>query len=67
MNKCYQLQTSLANDMVQQKHKFAPQNSITSEKLKFQPIIAQTGTHTYNAAQVIAEYLKLLADENSNM
>ena len=48
-------------------HKFAPQNSITSEKLKFQPIIAQTGTHTYNAAQVIAEYLKLLADENCNM
>ena len=37
---------------------------ITTEKLKFRPIIAQTGTYTYNAAQVIAEYLKPHVDEN---
>ena len=37
---------------------------ITIEKFKFRPIIAQTGTYTYNAAQVIAEYLKPLVDES---
>ena len=33
-------------------------------ELKFWPIIPQTGTYTYNAVQVIAEYLKPLVDEN---
>ena len=37
---------------------------ITTEKLKFRPIIAQTGTCTYNTNQVIAEYLKPLIDKN---
>ena len=30
------------------------------EKLKFRPIIDQTGTYSYNAAQVISQYLKPL-------
>ena len=37
---------------------------ITTGKLKFRPIIAQTGTCTYNTNQVIAEYLKPLIDKN---
>ena len=45
-------------------HKFASPDIITTEKLKFRPIIAQTGTCTYNAAQVIAEDLKPFIDEN---
>ena len=45
-------------------HKFSLPDIITTEKLKFRPIIAQTGTYTYNASQVIAEYLKPLVDEN---
>ena len=35
--------------------------------MKFRPIIAQTGTYTYNAAQVIASYLKPLTEENPNI
>ena len=46
-------------------HKFAFPDIITTEKSKFPSIIAQTGTYTYNAAQVIVEYLKPLVDENS--
>ena len=43
--------------MVQQKRIiFASPDIITAKKLKFRPIIAQTGTYTYNADQVIAEY-----------
>ena len=34
--------------------KFASPDIITTQKLKFQPIITQTGTYTYNAAQVTA-------------
>ena len=45
-------------------HKFALPDKILITKLKFRPIIAQTGSYTYNAAQVIAEYLKHLVDEN---
>ena len=45
-------------------HKSASPDIITIEKLKFCPIIAQNGTYTYNAVQVIAEYLKPLVDEN---
>ena len=38
---------------------------ITLENLKFRPIIAQSGTYTYNAAQVIADYLKPLCSDNN--
>ncbi|XP_066920538.1 uncharacterized protein [Clytia hemisphaerica] len=46
-------------------HKFESIEDIDMENLKFRPIIAQTGTYTYGAAQVIAEYLKPLCSENS--
>ena len=45
------------------KHKFDNIDEITIDDLKFRPIIAQTGTYTYNAAQVIAKYLNLCAVE----
>ena len=45
-------------------HKFNNLSDITIEVLKFRPIIAQNGTYTYNAAQVIGEYLKPLTDNN---
>ena len=41
-------------------HKFSLLDEITIEKLKFRPIISQIGTYTYNAAKVIADYLKPL-------
>ena len=41
-------------------HKFSNIDEITIDNLKFRPIIAQTGTYTNNAAQVIDEYLKPL-------
>ena len=41
-------------------HKFSSSDEITIEKLKFRPIISQVGTYTYNAAKVIADYLKPL-------
>ena len=41
-------------------HKFTNIDEITINNLKFHPIIAQAGTYTYNAAQVIAKYLKPL-------
>ena len=34
------------------------QRHITIDNLKLRPIIAQTETYTYNAAQVISKYLK---------
>ena len=45
-------------------HKFSSIEDITLENLKFRPIIAQSGTYTYNAAQVIADYLKPLCSDN---
>ena len=39
-------------------HKFSSLDKL--EKLKFRPIISQVGTYTYNAAKVIADYLKPL-------
>ena len=39
-------------------HKFNSIEDITLENLKFHPIIAQSGTYTYNTAEVIADYLK---------
>ena len=41
-------------------HKFKNVKEITKEKIKFRPIIDQTGTYTYDAAQVISQYLKPL-------
>ena len=37
--------------------KFASPDIITTQKSKFQPIITQTGTYTYNAAQVAAYWM----------
>ena len=45
-------------------HKFEDISDITVESSKFRPIIAQTGTCTYNSAQVISEYLKPLYKDN---
>ena len=42
-------------------HKFNNLDKVTVEKLKFRPIVDQTGTATYDAAKVIGEYLKPLA------
>ena len=48
-------------------HKFEKITDINLEQLKFRPIIAQVGTSTYKAAQVIANYLKPLISENNNI
>ena len=45
-------------------HTFNSIGDITLENLKFRPTIAQSGTYTYNAAQVIANYLKILCSVN---
>ena len=45
-------------------HKFENPDNITLEQLKLRPIIAQNGTYTYNAAQVIGDYLKPLISHN---
>ena len=45
-------------------HKFENINNINPELLKFRPIIAQIGTCTYKAAQVVAKYLQPLISEN---
>ena len=42
-------------------HKFNVFDEITVEKLKFRPIVDQTGTANYDAAKIIGEYLKRLA------
>ena len=39
-------------------NKFKTLEDITVANLKFQPIIDQTGTFTYNAAKVISDYLR---------
>ena len=44
--------------------KFNSIEDITLENLKFCPIIAQSGTYTYKAAQVMADYLKPLCSDN---
>ena len=46
-------------------HKFTNIDEITIYNLKFRTIIAQTGTYTYNAVQVIAKYLKPLCSGNN--
>ena len=45
-------------------NKFNSIEDITLGNLKFRPIIAQSGIYTYNAAQVIADYLKPLCSDN---
>ena len=48
-------------------HKFDNIEDITLQQLKFRPIIAQVGTSTYKAAQVIAEYLQPLVSANPHL
>ena len=45
-------------------HKFDNIEDITLEHLKFRPMIPQSGTYTYYAGQVIADYLKPLCGDN---
>ena len=45
-------------------HMFDSTADITVDNLKFYPILEQFGTYTYNAAQVIANYLKALCSNN---
>ena len=53
--------------MTTKTNKFDSTNTNSIEELKFCPIIAQTGTYTYDAALSIAEYLKPLCDENPHI
>ena len=48
-------------------HKFKNIQEINKENLKFHPIIDQTGTYNYNAAQVIMQYLKPLCKNESTI
>ena len=48
-------------------NKFDNINDVTLDQLKFRPIMDQTGTCTYNAAQVISNYLKPLCINEDNM
>ena len=43
-------------------NKFDRTDNIEITKLKFRPIIDQTGTYTYKAAKVISRYLRPLCD-----
>ena len=43
-------------------HKFGNTDNIELTKLKFRPIIDQTGTYTHKATKVISQYLKPLCD-----
>ena len=45
-------------------HKFNKIDDIILCNLKFGPIIAQSGTYTYNTAQAVTEYLKPLFSDN---
>ena len=64
IKKCYLSQINLHNSMVTQKHKFIKTDDITVYNLKFHPIIARPGLYTYNAAQIITEYLKPVCSGN---
>ena len=67
MTKCFQNQDNQPGQLygTAKTHKFTNIDEITIDNLKFRPIIAQTGTYTYNAAQVIAKYLKPLCSGNN--
>ena len=43
-------------------HKFDNYDEITAQNLKLRPIMDQSGTMVYTAAQVVAEYIKPLGD-----
>ena len=45
-------------------HKFDNTADIVVDNLKFRPIIALSGTYTDNAAQVVANYIKSLCNNN---
>ena len=47
-------------------HKFDNINDVNLDQLKFRPIMDQAGTKTYNAAQVISNYLELLCINEYN-
>ena len=47
-------------DATAKTHQFHSLENITTENLKFLPIISQIGTYTYNAAKVLSDYLKPL-------
>ena len=59
-----QLQTNQLNSMWLQKHTNMKIDETNVQSLNFRPIIAQTGTCTYIAAQVISNYLKPLYTYN---
>ena len=65
--KCIQLQTNQPNSMGLQKHINKDIDAINIQSLNFRPIIAQTRTCTYNAAQVISNSLKPLYTCNELM
>ena len=65
MRKCSQNLTNQDNFVTAKTHKFTNIDEMTVGKLKFRPIIGQTGTYTYNAAQVIAKYFKPLCSGNN--
>ena len=48
-------------------HKFSLLDEMTTEKSEFRPIILQGGTSTYNAAKVIADYLKYCVKMNAKL
>ena len=48
-------------------HKFESVDEVNVDNLKFRPIIDQTGTYTYNAAKIIADYLKPLCSNEYNI
>ena len=41
-------------------HKFEQPQDITKKNINFHPIIYQTGTYTFNANQVVSNYLRPL-------
>ena len=51
-------------DATTKTHKSNSPDEITVENLRFRPTILQVGTFTYNAAQVITNYLKPLCQNN---
>ena len=61
--KCYQT-TRLCTKA--KTHKFCDLDEITLDKLKFRPVVDQTGTAAYDAAKVNGEYLKPLACNKYN-
>ena len=57
---CYQHLTNQPEYIPPLKHVNFSVDSVNINDLKFRPIIDQTGTMTYSAANIISDYLKLL-------